>query len=183
MILNTLIYVLAVLLANYTTTPEWFIPLLGYGQVPLGTFVFGITFTQRDRLHQYGRNFVYWAIGLAAIANALMSTWLGIPVRIIVASFTAIVLAETADTEIYQSLRGRNWLTRVATSNAVSIPLDTLIFNGIAFLGTLSRSELLSLIYGDILIKFMVGLLVALDWQKGVAKVGRLLQFLLRTYF
>lgn len=183
MVLNTLIYVLAVLVANYTTTPEWFIPLLGYGQVALGTFIFGITFTQRDRLHQYGRNFVYWAIGLAAIANALLSTWLGIPIRIIVASFVAIILAETADTEVYQSLRGRNWLTRVATSNAVSIPLDTLLFNGIAFLGALPMSELLALMYGDILIKFVIGLMVALDWPKAAVKVGRMLKFLLRAYF
>lgn len=162
MIINTLIYVLAVLIANYTTTPEWFIPLPIYGQVPLGTFIFGITFTQRDRLHQYGRRFVYSAIAIAAFANVLMSAWLGVPLRIILASFTAIVLAEAADTEVYQRLLNRRWMTRVVGSNAVSIPLDTALFNTIAFWGVLPAAEMLSLMFGDIVIKYIVGAIAAL---------------------
>jgi queuosine precursor transporter len=172
MIINTLIYVLAVLVANYTTTPEWFIALPLYGQVPLGTFIFGITFTQRDRLHQYGRRYVYGAIGLAALANVIMSAELEVPLRIILASFTAIVLAETADTEVYQRLLHQSWMMRVLGSNAVSIPLDTLLFNLIAFSGDLPGSTIISLLVGDIVIKSAIGALTALYRGKQVARVG-----------
>lgn len=162
MIWNTLIYILAILVANYTTTPEWFIALPIYGQVPLGTFVFGITFTQRDRLHQYGRPYVYRAIAIAAFANVLMSAFLAVPIRIIIASFVAIILAETADTEIYQKLLRHSWFVRVLGSNAVSIPLDTLLFNSVAFLGVLPLAEMSALMFGDIVIKFAIGALAAL---------------------
>ena len=55
-LVNALIYILATLGANYTAA--WFIPLPVFGQVAFGTFIFGITFTQRDRLHAAGRRWV-----------------------------------------------------------------------------------------------------------------------------
>lgn len=160
--IHSLIYILAVLFANYTTTPEWFIPLPIFGLVPLGTFVFGITFTQRDRLHRFGRPYVYGTIAIAALANVVMSSLLNVPIRIIVASFIAIVLAETADTEVYQRLLHRSWLVRVAGSNAISVPLDTVLFNSIAFLGVLQPIELLAVLVGDIIVKYAVGGISAL---------------------
>lgn len=166
MIINTLIYILAVLVANYTTTPEWFISLPIYGQVPLGTFIFGITFTQRDRLHQYGRRYVYSAIALAALTTVIMGAEIGFPPRIIIASFTAIILAEAADTEVYQRLIRKSWLTRVLGSNAVSIPIDSVLFDVIAFLGDLPLATIASLIFGDIVIKFIIGGLSALYRSK-----------------
>jgi queuosine precursor transporter len=162
MILHSLIYILAVLGANYTTTPEWFIPLPIYGQVALGTFIFGVTFTQRDRLHQFGRPAVYSTIGLAAIANVIMSSVLNVDIRIIIASFVAIILSETADTEIYQRLLQKSWFVRVMGSNAVSVPLDTAIFWLIAFLGQLPFSQMVALIVGEIIIKYAIGALTAL---------------------
>ena len=42
---SAIIYITAVLLANLTAT--WFVPLPLFGQVAVGTFVFGFTFTQR----------------------------------------------------------------------------------------------------------------------------------------
>ena len=53
MVPSMTIYILAVLAANYTAT--WFIPLPIFGMVSVGTLIFGITFTQRDRVHRYGR--------------------------------------------------------------------------------------------------------------------------------
>jgi hypothetical protein len=52
-LINAAIYILATLGANYTAT--WFIPFPVFGQVAVGTFIFGLTFTQRDRLHVGGR--------------------------------------------------------------------------------------------------------------------------------
>ena len=60
------------------------------------------------------------------------SLFLEVPWRIILASFIAIILSETADTEIYQKLLQRSWFQRVLGSNLVSIPLDSLLFNIIA---------------------------------------------------
>lgn len=166
MIITALIYVLAVLIANYTTTPEWFIALPLYGTVPLGTFVFGLTFTQRDRLHKYGRKLVYRVIAIAAFANVIMSSALDVPIRIIIASFVAIILAETADTEVYQRLLRKSWMVRVTGSNAVSVPLDSLLFNVIAFAGDLPASTIASLVFGDIVIKFAIGAVFALYRSK-----------------
>lgn len=161
---NAAIYVLATLGANYTA--DWFLPLPVFGQIAVGTFIFGITFTQRDRLHVAGRRWVYFTIAIAAFANVGMSALLGVPMRIIGASFLAIVLAETADTEIYQKLLPYPWLVRVAGSNAVSVPLDTLLFSLVAFGGVLSTMGLVSLIFGDTLLKYAIGAIVAL-WRDG----------------
>lgn len=161
---NALIYILATLGANYTAA--WFIPFPVFGQVAVGTFIFGITFTQRDKLHSAGRKWVYITIAAAAFANVLMSALLVVPLRIILASFLAIVLAETADTEIYQKLLRYPWLLRVAGSNAVSVPLDTLLFSLVAFGGVLSSGEMLSLLFGETVTKYAIGIVFAL-WREG----------------
>lgn len=162
--LNAAIYILATLGANYTAA--WFIPLPIFGQVAFGTFIFGFTFTQRDRLHSAGRPWVYGTLALAALANVLMSVVLGVPLRIILASFLAIMLAETADTEIYQKLIRYPWLVRVMGSNAVSVPLDTLLFTLVAFAGVLSRADIVALLFGETLLKYTIGAVVAL-WKEG----------------
>jgi len=157
-----IIYIVAVLAANLTAT--WFLPLPGFGQVAVGTFIFGFTFTQRDRMHARGRKFVYAVIALAAGLSAILSAAGQVPPRIILASVIAIVLAETADTEIYQRLLAKSWWHRVLTSNAVSIPLDSLFFNLVAFLGVFDARMLVSLIVGEIVVKFLVGAVAAI-WR------------------
>jgi uncharacterized PurR-regulated membrane protein YhhQ (DUF165 family) len=154
-----LIYIVAVLAANYTAT--WFIPLPIFGMVSVGTLIFGITFTQRDRVHRYGRRAVYAMILVAAAGMVLESLFLGVDWRIILASFVAIVLSETADTEIYQKLLHRSWLQRVTGSNLVSIPLDSLLFNLIAFWGVFTTPVLVGIIFGEIVAKFTTGAIAA----------------------
>lgn len=154
------IYVVAVLVANYTA--ETFIQLPIFGLLAVGTLVFGITFTARDYVHRAGRPLVYGMILVAAILATLMSLSFQVPMRIIIASFTAIVIAETADTEVYQRYISDTWLVRVLKSNLVSVPLDTILFTLIAFLGVMSTFDLLQIIFADILYKFAVGFLTAL---------------------
>ena len=161
-LVNIAIYILATLVANYTAT--WFIPLPVFGLVSVGTLVFGVTFTQRDRVHRLGRRTVYAMILAAAVLNLLQSVFLDVSWRIILASFTAIVLAETADTEVYQRLLGRSWRQRVVGSNAVSIPLDSVIFNAIAFAGVFALPKLAAIVFGEIVVKTAVGTLTAL-WK------------------
>ena len=155
----SIIYIACVLLANYTA--EWFVPLPYFGLLALGTLVFGITFTARDYAHRLGRKYVYTMIGVTALAAFVMSLLLGVPIRIIMASVIAIVLAEAADTEVYHKLRRQNWLVRVLSSNAISVPLDTLLFVFIAFWGVFPLPILGEIIYADILIKYVVGIVVA----------------------
>jgi len=71
-----LIYIAAVLIANYTAT--WFIPMPIFGLVSVGTLVFGVTFTQRDRVHRYGRRSVYAMIFGAALGMVGESIFLGV---------------------------------------------------------------------------------------------------------
>ena len=154
------IYIIAVLVANYTA--EWFMPLPLFGMVSVGTLVFGITFTQRDRVHRYGRKAVYFMIFATALGMVVESLFMQVPWRIITASFIAIVLSETADTEVYQRLINRPWIQRVFGSNLVSIPLDSLIFNLIAFAGVFTRDMMVAVIFGEIVVKFTTGFIVAL---------------------
>jgi len=160
--ISAIIYVAAVLVANLTAT--WFIPLPIFGQVAVGTFVFGFTFTQRDRMHRHGRKFVYTVIFIAAGLSALLSLLGAVEGRIIIASVIAIILSETADTEVYQRLLAKSWWHRVLSSNAVSIPLDSIFFNLVAFLGVFDARFLISLIVGEIVVKFAVGAVTAV-WR------------------
>ena len=192
--LAAIFYIAAVLLANLTAT--LFLPFEvapGTGVlVSVGTLVFGLTFTQRDRLHSRGRRFVYSVIALAAVLNFAMlfsiSAFWGAPLvrlleelnwnwlaegaamltengwRVFIASFLAIVVAESADTEVFQYYRQHSWWGRVMRSNAVSIPIDSILFNLIAFAGSgfFPPVVLAKVILGEIVTKFIVGALWAL---------------------
>lgn len=153
------VYVVCTLLANFTF--DSFLALPVYGQLSVGTLFFGVTFTQRDRVHRFGKGRVYAMIAVAATANLALSAYLGIPLRFLLAGFLAILIAEAADTEVYGRFINRSWLMRVATSNAVSIPLDSVIFTLIAFAGTLSAATIGEIVFADILAKTVVGLLAA----------------------
>ena len=182
-----LLYILAVLAANLTATA--FLPFPVFGQVAVGTLIFGLTFTQRDRMHRLGRPFVYKVIALSAVLNLGMMasylTWWGAPLvdwltaqgwewlatsaeylqesgwRVLLASFLAIIVAETADTEVYHRVRHLGWYQRVLRSNTVSIPVDSVVFNLIAFAGVFAWPLWLSIVFGEIVTKFAVGALYA----------------------
>ena len=86
--------------------------------------------------------------------------------RVFLASFLAILIAESADTEIFHLYRDRSWLGRVFRSNAVSIPVDSFLFNLIAFAGSplFPVGVLFKVILGEIVAKFTVGFLYALTY-------------------
>lgn len=186
-------YILAVLLANLTATlflPFEIAPGTGI-LVSVGTLVFGLTFTQRDRMHRHGRPFVYRVIFISAILNLIMLIslryvwgeglvtylngndlkWFSEATamliengwRVFLASFLAIIFAETADTEIFHYYRDKSWIGRVIRSNAVSIPVDSVLFNLIAFAGSsyFPPIVLAKVILGEIVSKFFVGVVYA----------------------
>lgn len=156
------VYIACTLLANYTL--DSFLPIGGFFLLNVGTLFFGITFTQRDRVHRFGRRTVYQMILAAAVANVVLGAALGTPLRYVAVSFLSIVIAETADTEVFQRLKDRRWLTRVATSNAVSAPLDTVIFTVLAFWGEpfATPAWMTQVIVTDVLVKYGSGLVAAL---------------------
>lgn len=193
---------MAVLTANLTATLFLPVPVWPGSEVlvSVGTLIFGITFTQRDQMHQHGRAFVYRVILLAAVLNLLLMAsvrfiW-GVPAteglrstgwdwladgvamltengwRVFLASFLATVLAESADTEVFHRLRERSWWVRVFRSNAVSIPVDSLLFNLIAFAGSVwfPIHILLQVIAGEIVAKFLVGALYAVFLGKMICR-------------
>ena len=156
------VYIVCTLLANFTL--DSFLPLPQVGLISVGTLFFGITFTQRDRVHQYGRQKAYLMIFIAAIANVILALLLATPLRFVIVSFAAIVISEVADTEVYQRFIKQSWITRVAASNAVSIPLDTIIFTFFAFYGQpwATASWMIEVIATDIIVKLVVGFLAAI---------------------
>jgi hypothetical protein len=123
--------------------------------VDMGTFIYPITFTLRDVVHKaLGRRAARALIVTAAVVNLFMALYLqwaakaptdpsyGLgpefeavlaPLwRITAASILAEVVSELADTEVYhwfvRRVTTRHQWARVAVSNAVSVPLDNVIF-------------------------------------------------------
>ncbi|CAM3649489.1 VUT family protein [Deinococcus frigens] len=154
------LYALSILLANITLNK--FIPLPVYGLLSVGTIFFAAVFTLRDRIHRAGGlNAVFIAIATALLINTVAALFLGTEWRFIGASFLAILVGELADTAVYQRLIHRSWWMRVLASNAVSVPLDSVLFNLLAFVGIMSGSEIAQIIFADILAKYLIAALFA----------------------
>ncbi len=145
-------YVGAQVIADVTSLK---IGVLGGRAVDMGTFVYPITFTLRDVVHKaLGRRAARTLVLTAAAVNLFMALYLQwaaaapsdpsyvlgpefeavlAPLwRITVASILAEVVSELADTEVYhwfvRRVTTRHQWARVAVSNAVSVPLDNVIF-------------------------------------------------------
>jgi uncharacterized integral membrane protein (TIGR00697 family) len=123
--------------------------------VDMGTFVYPITFTLRDVVHKaLGKRAARTLVLTAAAVNLFMAFYLqwaarapsdaSYPLgaefeavlaplwRITIASIIAEVVSELLDTEVYSwfvsRVTTRHQWARVAVSNAVSVPLDNVIF-------------------------------------------------------
>jgi queuosine precursor transporter len=156
------VFVVCTVLANFTL--DSFVPLGDFFLVNVGTLFFGITFTQRDRLHRFGRPLVYRLIAIAAVANVLAALALGTPLRYVAVSFLAIVVAETANTEVYHRLLRFRWLARVAGSNAVAAPIDTILFTTLAFAGApfATLQWMTQVIVTDVIVKYAASMVAAI---------------------
>jgi len=85
----------------------------------------------------------------------------GIQIRVVIGSIIAMVISELADTQTYQMWttgigKGKPQWLRVVISNAVAIPIDSLLFPIIAFLGIVSWSVIWQMFFANILIKGVV---------------------------
>lgn len=181
-ILVTSGYITAQILADISSLK--IVTFLGLS-MDAGTLIYPFTFTLRDLVHKVvGRRGARIIIFTAAVINLFMAglfwvvsklpydvsigpqpDWDSVlsPVwRIVLASILAEVFSELTDTEIYHLWVTRvtkrfQWL-RVLTSNAVSIPVDSLIFVWAAFGGVYSSSTVWEIFLANILLKGVVTL-------------------------
>lgn len=186
--INTLIivaaaYVAAQMLADIASLR--IVTLAGLS-MDAGTLVYPFTFTLRDLVHKVaGRAAARLLIVLAAGINLVMALVFQLvaglvpdmavgpqaefalvlaPVwRIVGASIVAEVAAELLDTEVYSRVRARlgerhQW-ARVLASNALSIPVDTVLFALVAFYGVLPGEVVLAIVVTNIGVKCAVTLL------------------------
>ncbi|MEZ5380217.1 MAG: queuosine precursor transporter [Microthrixaceae bacterium] len=172
-------YVAASLMANVMSVR--IVTLAGWA-VDAGTLTYPLTFTLRDVVHKVGGTAVarttvvatagfnvLLALGLWAAAalpgdpatsgpgQSEFGNVLTPVMRITAASIIAQVIAELVDTEVYRAWVARfgvrhQW-GRVLSSNAVSVPLDSVIFAVLAFAGRLPAGVVWSIIVANILIK------------------------------
>jgi uncharacterized integral membrane protein (TIGR00697 family) len=154
--------------------------------IDAGTFVYPFTFTLRDLMHKTaGIKAARTLIIVAALLNLIMAGlfWLTSilppdlavgtqeefgkvlsPVwRIVFASIVAEVVAELIDTEGYrlwvEKVTRRYQWARVLVSNAVSIPIDSLIFVWIAFGGVMPAAVVWSIFSANVIIKGLTTLI------------------------
>jgi uncharacterized integral membrane protein (TIGR00697 family) len=154
--------------------------------IDAGTFIYPLTFTLRDLVHKrLGKRAARQVIVLAGGINLFMAAFLAFaarlpqdaawglgeqfaqilgPVwRIVVASIAAELASELADTEIYHLWVTRvtkrlQWM-RVLSSNAVSVPLDSLIFCWGAFGGLLPAAVVWSIFVSNLIVKGIMSVL------------------------
>jgi uncharacterized integral membrane protein (TIGR00697 family) len=140
--------------------------------VDAGTLVYPFTFTLRDLVHKVaGIKAARVLIITAAIINLVMAGifWVAsiLPPDMAVgpqfASIVAEVLSELIDTEGYklwvEKVTKRFQWMRVLVSNAVSVPIDSMIFSWLAFGGVLPGAVVWSIVLANILFKGAVTLI------------------------
>jgi uncharacterized PurR-regulated membrane protein YhhQ (DUF165 family) len=160
-----IIYILLIVLANLTAGT--LISVAGL-QFAVGTIFFGFIFTLRDKIHILkGKHYVYKVIALAVIVNLLFSLLGAFSLTILVASVLAFALSELADTEVFSRLKERTYILRVIGSNAVSIPLDTILFTFIAFGSVWALPLIITVICTDIIVKFITSAVLLVLKRKG----------------
>jgi len=148
-----------------------------------GTFIYPITFTLRDLIHkQFGKKVAQNVILLAGainifmvlffqflialpgdpsgFANAEFAIVLGTVWRITLASIIAEVVSELIDTEAYHffitKITKKHQWGRVLFSNAISVPVDSLVFGMIAFAGSMPMAVVWSIILSNIIVKGII---------------------------
>ena len=174
------IYIAAQLLSDIASLK---ITLIAGFSMDAGTFIYPVTFTIRDLVHKrLGISAARSVIILAAVINLFMAVFfhfvarlpqdpawglgkefaaiLGPVWRIVIASILAEVFSELIDTEVYHLWQSRitkkfQWM-RVLSSNAVSIPIDSLIFCWGAFGFVLPADVVWSIFWANVIVKSVV---------------------------
>ncbi len=128
---------------------------VGFGlMAPSGVLMIGLALVLRDLVQRWLG--VIWVVG-AILAGAAISALVA-PPALVVASATAFLLSELADTAVYTPLAERRLMLAVAVSSLVGLAIDGAVFLWLAF-GSLA------LLPGQILGKaIMVALAMPVIW-------------------
>ena len=149
-------FVLALAVADLAATKFALLP--GGVVVPGGVFLFSVIFVVRDALHRVcGADYVRRTIWVAVALNVAMALYLWWTARlpapdffvlddawariftlapgIVIGSIVAAVVSQLVNTAIYERLwnRGAPLWVRSIGSNLVSLPIDGILFTGLAF--------------------------------------------------
>ncbi|MBP8975239.1 MAG: queuosine precursor transporter [Bacteroidetes bacterium] len=176
-------YIAAQMLANITSLK--IILIIGLS-MDAGTLIYPLTFTLRDLVHKLlgvhvARTviivaafinlfmaFLFWLVSIipgdpnvgpqTAFAQVLSPVW-----RLVFASIIAMVASELIDTEVYRLWVAKvgekiQW-ARVLSSNAISIPLDSILFAWLAFGGVYSNAVVWSIVVSNIGVKIFTTLI------------------------
>lgn len=187
-------YVAAQMLADVTSLK--ITEVAGFS-MDAGTLIYPFTFTLRDLVHRVaGVRVARALIAAAAVINVVMAGLFWIvdrlpavpdvgpqtdmfgavlaPVwRIVFASILAEVISELIDTEAYRWWERRFGETRlwgrVLASNAIAIPIDSVLFVVVAFAGVVSGADAWEIIITNIVVKGVVTL-ISIPWIYAVRK-------------
>jgi len=169
-------YLLCQIIADVTASKM--VDLFGI-YVPAAVFIYALTFTLRDVVHkQLGKQTAVFMVLTAGVVNVLMAAYfmftvwlkpapfwgnqeaynliLGVVPRVVGASILAEMVSELIDTEVYHRIKHLAPWKRVLGSNAVSLPIDSLIFVSVAFAGTMPVAALISVMLGQVLLKSII---------------------------
>lgn len=172
-------YLLCQIIADVTASKM--VDLFGI-YVPAAVFIYALTFTLRDVVHkQLGKRQAVFMVLTAGVVNVLMAAYfmltvalkpapfwqnqeaynliLGVVPRVVGASILSEMISELIDTEVYHRIKHLAPWKRVLGSNAVSLPIDSLIFVPVAFAGTMPVAALISVMLGQILLKSVITVL------------------------
>ncbi|MFI5589377.1 VUT family protein [Amycolatopsis sp. NPDC051758] len=120
-------YLAAVVGANWASSH--YTLAVGALVIPVGACVAGAAFTARDVVHEaLGERSVVTAIAVGTVLTAAVAT-----PRIALASATAFLLSELADSWLYRRWRPRGQLSAIAGSNLGGLVIDSVVFVPCAF--------------------------------------------------
>lgn len=103
---------------------------VGFGlMAPSGVLLIGLALVLRDLVQRWlGLRWVLAAIVAGAALSAVVA-----PPALVIASATAYLLSELADTAVYTPLAERRLMTAVVVSSLVGLAIDGIVFLWLAF--------------------------------------------------
>ena len=183
LILVSVAYVAAQMVADISSLRD--LTLFGFG-VSAFSIAYPLTFTLRDMAHKLAgphvaRTLIFAAAAIYVIVQAFFAIIAGLPpemspeesvaigtllspeLRLLLAAVLASVISQLVDTEIYtrwlDRFGGEHQWGRVLVSNAISIPLDRILFLLIAMAGALTSEQMWEFFWGATIVRLVFGII------------------------